>query len=137
DAKGRLLVSEEGGSILLCTKANKEGLLEEVRPYCEQVTNCHGMCWVKDALLLVGNGPKGTGLYRCKDTQGTDKIDSVELLLSFNGGMGEHGPHAILHGPDNWLYIVIGNHAHLKVDKLADHSPLKRWPTGLQGPDQG
>src|SRR5262249_44519740 len=55
---------------------------------------------------------------------------------SFNGGMGEHGPHAIIHGPDNWLYIVIGNHAHLKVDKLADNSPLKRWPTGLQGPDQ-
>ena len=25
--------------------------------------------------------------------------------------MGEHGPHAILHGPDGWLYVVNGNHA--------------------------
>ena len=51
--------------------------------------------------------------------------------------MGEHGPHAMIHGPDNMLYVVIGNHAWAKVDKLADNSPLRRWPTGLPGPDQG
>ena len=95
------------------------------------------MCCVDDALLLVGDGPKGTGLYRCRDTKGADKIDEVTLLHRFNGGMGEHGPHAVLHGPDGWLYLVIGNHAHAKVDKLADNSPLTRWPTGAEGPDQG
>jgi putative heme-binding domain-containing protein len=137
DAKGRLLVSEEGGPILLCTTPDKDGVFCDVKPYCDLVKNCHGMCWVDDALLLVGNGPKGTGLYRCKDTKGTDKIDEATLLFSFNGGMGEHGPHAILHGPDNWLYVVIGNHAHAKVDKLAENSPLRRWPTGAMGPDQG
>src|SRR5262249_38915743 len=64
-------------------------------------------------------------------------IDEVTLLHRFEGGMGEHGPHAILHGPDDWLYVVIGNHAWANVDKLAANSPLRRWPTGGMGPDQG
>jgi putative heme-binding domain-containing protein len=148
DAKGRLLVSREGGPILLCTDPDKNGVLQTVTPYCTQVNNCQGMCWVKDALLLVGNGPQGTGLYRCKDTKGADKIDDVKLLHAFKGGMGEHGPHAIIHGPDDWLYVVIGNHAWAQIgDKiaknganpaaLAKNSPLTRWPTGGMGPDQG
>ncbi|HZY86684.1 MAG TPA: HEAT repeat domain-containing protein [Gemmataceae bacterium] len=137
DAKGRLLVSREGGPVLLCTGADKAGVLQTVRPYCEQVRNCQGMCWVKDALLLVGDGPQGTGLYRCRDTRGADKIDDVRLLLRFDGGMGEHGPHAVLHGPDGYLYVVVGNHAHGRAPKLAANSPLTRWPTGQMGPDQG
>lgn len=145
DAKGRLLVSQERGPVLLCTEPNQQGVFQSIKPYCTQVTNCQGMCWVKDALLLVGNGPKGAGLYRVKDTKGADKTDEVTLLHKFSGGMGEHGPHAILHGPDGWLYLVIGNHAHANIgpnlapnpEKLAANSPLTRWPTGAMGPDQG
>lgn len=137
DAKGRLLVSREGGPILLCTEPDAKGVLQSVKPYCEQVKNCQGMCWVKDALLLVGDGPKGTGLYRVKDTDGDDKTDEAQLLHKFKGGMGEHGPHAIIHGPDGWLYLVIGNHAHAQPEMLASNSPLTRWPTGYFGPDQG
>jgi putative heme-binding domain-containing protein len=146
DDKGRLLVSRERGPILLCTNPGKDGVLQTVKPYCTQVKNCQGMCWVNDALLLVGDGPNGTGLYRVRDTQGTDQTDQVTLLHKFpmvdvpnyqrQGGMGEHGPHAILHGPDGWLYLVIGNHAWAGVDRLAANSPLRRWPTGKMGPDQ-
>ena len=137
DARGRLLLSQEGGPVLLCVKKDKGGVYQEVVNYCEQVRNCQGMCWVGDALLLVGDGPKGTGLYRCRDTKKADKIDEVTLLHKFQGGMGEHGPHAVIHGPDNWIYVVVGNHAHAQVKKLADNSPLTRWPTGGMGPDQG
>src|SRR5262249_40067296 len=73
--------------------------------------------------------------------------DEVKLLHAFPkvklpnggqaGGMGEHGPHAIIHGPDGWLYLVVGNHAWAKPDKLASNSPLTRWPDGQMGPDQG
>jgi putative heme-binding domain-containing protein len=173
DARGRLLVSREGGPILLCTNPDKHGVLQDVKPYCTQVTNCQGMCWVKDALLVVGDRSvevtkkkivldkdkkkkeveyketiRITGLYRVTDTKGADHTDKVELLHAFSGGMGEHGPHAILHGPDNWLYLVIGNHAWAKIGPdaaknganpahLAANSPLTRWPTGGMGPDQG
>jgi putative heme-binding domain-containing protein len=137
DARGRLLVSREGGPIFLCTNPDKDGVLQDAKPYCTQVKGSHGMCWVKDALLLVGDGPQGTGLYRCRDTKGADAIDEVTLLHKFRGGMGEHGPHAVLHGPDGWLYLVIGNHAGAQPQKLAGNSPLTRWPTGGPGPDQG
>jgi putative heme-binding domain-containing protein len=145
DARGRLLVSQEGGPILLCTKPDDKGVLQEVRDYCTLVKNCHGMCWVNDSLYLVGDGPKGTGLYRCRDTKKKDTIDEAMLIHRFDGGMGEHGPHAVLHGPDNKLYVVIGNHAWARIgpkqapnpEKLADNSPLRRWPNGGQGPDQG
>jgi putative heme-binding domain-containing protein len=137
DARGRLLVSKERGPVLLCTQPDATGLLQSVLPYCDQVRNCQGMCWVKDALLLVGDGPQGTGLYRVRDTDGDDKTDAVELLHKFKGGMGEHGPHAILHGPDGWLYLVLGNHAWAQPEELAGNSPLRRWPKGLMGPDQG
>ncbi len=110
DDKGRLLVSQENGPVLLCTEPDKDGVLQKVAPYCSVVKNCQGMCWVGDALLLMGNGPQGAGLYRCRDTKGADQIDEATLLLSYpkvkapgygeQGGMSEHGPHAILHGPD-------------------------------------
>jgi putative heme-binding domain-containing protein len=137
DAKGRLFLSQEGGPIVMAAEPNKDGLFQKLTPYCEQLKNCHGMCWAHDAFYLVGDGPKGTGLYRCRDTKKADKIDDVELILKFQGGMGEHGPHAVIHGPDDKLYVVIGNHAALPVSKLAMNSPLTRWPDGLQGPDQG
>lgn len=137
DNQGRLLVSREGGPILLCTEPDKEGVYQNTRPYCTQVKNCQGICWARDALLLVGDGPKGTGLYRCRDTKQADQIEEVTLLHKFKGGMGEHGPHAVVHGPDGFLYLVIGNHAWAEPDKLAANSPLTRWPKGQPGPDQG
>jgi putative heme-binding domain-containing protein len=137
DAKGRLFVSKESGPILLCGQPKNDGVLESVKPYCTQVKSSQGMCWVKDALYLVGDGPQGTGLYRCRDTKGADQIDQVQLVHKFRGGMGEHGPHAVLHGPDGKLYLCIGNHAGATPKSLAPNSPLTRWPTGDMGPDQG
>jgi len=145
DAKGRLLLSEERGGTLIAEKPDARGVFQSVRVYCDQVKNAHGMCCIGNDLYLVGNGPQGTGLYRCRDTKGADRIDEVTLLHRFEGGMGEHGPHAVIHGPDGWLYVVVGNHAFLRIGKglapnpeqLASHSPLLRWPTGGQGPDQG
>jgi putative heme-binding domain-containing protein len=145
DSKGRLLLSEERGGTLIAENPDEKGVFQSVRVYCEQVKNSHGMCCIGNDLYLVGNGPKGTGLYRCRDTKGEDRIDEVTLLHRFEGGMGEHGPHAVIHGPDGWLYVVAGNHAFIRIGKdqapnpvaLASNSPLMRWPTGGQGPDQG
>ena len=77
DAKGRLLLSQEGGPILICEKPG-EGETTKLPVYCSQITNCHGMCWAEDSLFLVGNGPQGTGLYRC--TEKNDRIAEVKLL---------------------------------------------------------
>ena len=137
DNLARLLVSQEGGPVVLCTDPDSRGVMQTIRPFCTQVRNCQGMCWVKDALLLVGDGPEGTGLYRVRDTKGVGAADEVTTLHRFRGGMGEHGPHAILHGPDGWLYVVMGNHSWAQVNDLANNTPIRRWPTGGMGPDQG
>jgi putative heme-binding domain-containing protein len=137
DARGRLFASQEGGPILLCTEPDRQGVFQKVAPYCTLVRNSQGMCWVHDALYLVGDGPKGTGLYRCEPATDEDRIAKAEQILKFRGGMGEHGPHAVLHGPDDRLYVVIGNHGWAQPEKLAANSPLTRWPNGSMGPDQG
>lgn len=163
DARGRLLVAQERGPILVCTteengpprpsilatsnNGSETRPVSRVRVYCDQVRNCQGMCWADGALWLVGDGPQGTGLYRCRDSKGQDRIDHVELIHRFEGGMAEHGPHAILQGPDNFLYLVVGNHAWCQIgsdvakrwpnpEKMATNSPLLRWPAGRQTPQQ-
>jgi putative heme-binding domain-containing protein len=147
DDRGRLLVSRENGPILLCTKPGAKGVCQSVEPYCSLVKNSQGMLWDGDGLLLVGEGSQGTGLYKVSATRGVDRADKARLLHKFprvevphygrNGGMGEHGPHAVFRGPDGWLYLIMGNHAWAGVDQLASNSPLVRWPHGLMGPDQG
>ena len=142
DAKGRLLVSQERGPTLICEDYDPaKGSYRVVRPFCTQVVNAQGMCWVNDVLYLVGTGPglsgNQAGLYRCTPNADGSAIAKAELLHRFEGGMAEHGPHAVIHGPDNQLYIVLGNHAWMKAKTLATNSPIRRWPTGQQGPDQG
>ncbi|MCF6284938.1 MAG: c-type cytochrome, partial [Candidatus Hydrogenedentes bacterium] len=66
--------------------------------------------------LVQGNGAKGPGLYRLTDEDGDDEADQVKLIMRSDGGMGEHGPHAVLRGPDGYVYIQYGNHAHPMVD---------------------
>lgn len=39
DAKGRLLVSQERGPVLLCLDPDKDGIFRKLVPYCEQVQN--------------------------------------------------------------------------------------------------
>ena len=144
DAAGRLFVSQERGPILLCAQPDKQGQFQEIRPYCSQVTGCQGMVFVGTDLYCVGDGPEGTGLYHCTPDPQKDEIGTVRLLHRFVGhdgpgrsAMGEHGPHAVVHGPDNHLYVMLGNHAWATPKELAKNSPLTRWPTGGMGPDQG
>jgi putative heme-binding domain-containing protein len=137
DNRGRLLVSRENQGTFLCTNPDTDSVLQTVKLYCDQVKNAQGMCWVKDALLLIGTGPDGVGLYRCKEAESGDRIESVKLLLRYKGAMGEHGPHAVIHGPDGFLYLCNGNHSWARPKELAANSPLTRWPDGQMGPDQG
>ena len=70
------------------------------------------MLYAFDSLYAVLNTPEhgGRGLYRITDSDGDDKFDTKELLRKFDEVGGEHGPHAVVLGPDREsLYIVVGN----------------------------
>ncbi|MFO1020534.1 MAG: HEAT repeat domain-containing protein [Planctomycetales bacterium] len=112
--RGRLLVSRERGGIYALSDENGDGVYDKSVEYTSAVVNCQGLCVVGDDLYAVGMTPepgKVAGLYRLPDKNHDDKADSVELLAACKGGIGEHGPHDVVFGPDGWLYHNLGNHA--------------------------
>ena len=86
------------------------------------------MTWAFDSLYVVvnaGTGKYPSGLYRVRDTDGDDNLDKVELLRPIDGS-SEHGPHAVIPGPDGRsLYVVAGNST--KVPKLAGSLVPRDW----------
>jgi putative heme-binding domain-containing protein len=107
DPKGRLIVSDQYGKLYRVTTAPAV----TVEPIDVEIGEAHGLSWAFDSLYVVVNagGKFKSGLYRVRDTNGDDRLDQVELLRPIQGS-GEHGPHAVIPGPDGQsLYIVAGN----------------------------
>ena len=130
DPKGRLIVSDQG-NLGLCrvTPAPIGGGGEtkveqlDIKIDGKQMSGAQGLLWAFDSLYVVCNGGPGSGLYRCKDTDGDDQFDKVELLKAIPGG-GEHGPHAIRLSPDGKsLYVIAGNHTKLPFEVKTNAPP--------------
>ena len=114
DPKGRLITSDQYGALYRITPppvGQAGGVKVEKIP--AQIGMAQGLLWAFDALYVVVNGPN-SGLYRVTDTNSDDMPDKVELLRAFQGGGGEHGPHAVLLHPDKKrLTVVCGNQTKL------------------------
>lgn len=108
---GEVIASVEGSGLLLLTDEDEDGAHETVIRYCDAVKNCQGILPLNGQVYVTGDGPQGPGLYVLEDADQDQAIDTVRHLLSFTGKMGEHGPHAVLLGPDGFLYVVVGNHS--------------------------
>ena len=78
------------------------------------IGGAHGLVWYDDALYCVvaESSSARTGLWRVDDSDGDSIPDAPRLLRAFEGG-GEHGPHGLVVGPDDQLWIVGGNHTTL------------------------
>lgn len=129
DSRGRLVFSQERGPVLtlLNHEARRQG--KKVKRFTDKVINCQGLFFDGDDLLAVGDGPEGTALYRVVDKNGDGKGDQVLTLARFTQKMGEHGPHAVLFGPDGWLYVILGNHTGM-VPTPDLYSPLRDYYEG-------
>ena len=93
------------------------------------LSECMGMLYAFDSLYVNGFDAqsKKFGLFRCRDTNGTDQYDSMEMLREWPRGTGDHGGHAILLSPDKkHLFIVCGNFVALPEDLVAT-SPHKNY----------
>lgn len=117
DDKGRLIVSDQyGGLYRVTTPPLKRASGTKVEKIDVDMGHAQGLLYAFDSLYVVVNDKAhgGRGLYRVRDTDGDDKFDKVELLKKFEESGGEHGPHAVVLGPDKKsLYIVVGNQTAL------------------------
>jgi putative heme-binding domain-containing protein len=117
DPKGRLIVSDQYGGLYRVTVPESGSKQQvNVEPIPVELGQAHGLLWAFDSLYVVVNGNReqyDNGLYRVRDTNADDQLDSVELLRPLNGD-GEHGPHAVLLAPDGEsLFVVCGNNTKL------------------------
>lgn len=118
DDKGRLIAGDQYGAIYRFeVPAEGQPLRpEDVEKIELDIGHAWGMCYAFDALYVVVNdrAHQGRGLYRVKDTDGDDAFDEVKLLKKFEENGGEHGPHAVIPGPDGKsLYVACGNQTAL------------------------
>ncbi len=97
-----------------------------------------GLLWAFGALYAVvnGTGRFPSGLHRVSDSDGDDRLDRSECLRALEG-RDEHGPHAVVLGPDaESLYVVGGNEVAPPRDALAAFGPsflpVGRLPVSVQ-----
>jgi putative heme-binding domain-containing protein len=119
---GDIIASREQGPLLVIRDKDHDGKFESIDTFCDKVTNCQGILPLGEHVFAIGNGPSGTAFYRLSDADGDGKVERVETLFKFKGGMGEHGPHSPILGPDGLIYIMIGNHAFVEP-AIAPTSP--------------
>jgi putative heme-binding domain-containing protein len=130
DPRGRLIISpQDRNQPLLRVTLSPSGQVEQVEPLHVGIGGAMGLLHAFDSLYVSGIGPNGTGLYRLRDTNQDDQFDQKQFLKKFEGG-GEHGPHAIVLGPDNMLYIMNGNHTKVP-EGISPHSPFRNYQEDL------
>ena len=125
DNKGRLLLGgQRGQPILRVTLENGKVVKQETLKL--PISEAMGMLYAYDSLYIDGFDDKHFGLFRCRDTAGDDRFDSVEMLRQWTDGSGEHGAHSIVVGPDGKLYTICGNFTQLPPDRLST-SPVQNY----------
>jgi putative heme-binding domain-containing protein len=117
DPKGRLIASDQYGKLYRITPppigGNADATRVEELPV--DLGEAQGLLWAFDSLYVVVNRGKKyeSGLWRVWSSRNDDVLDAKEKLRGIDGN-GEHGPHAVLLGPDGKsLYVLHGNHTKM------------------------
>ncbi len=132
DDQGRLIVSPQGNEPLLRLTLD-QGKVAKMERLESQVGGAMGLLHAFGALYLNGRGPDGYHLYRIRDADGDGRYESTELLRRWKGSGGEHGPHALVKGPDDRIYAVAGNFTDVP-DDLSTNSPVAHYAEDLAMP---
>jgi len=124
DPQGRIIVSDQGNRMHRITPARlgQANSQTTVEPLKLGVGGAHGLVYFQQSLFVVTGGrfPE-SGVFRLRDTDGRGRYGAPERLLKI-AGHGEHGPHAIVPGPQgDWLYVIAGNGSRLPSGITRDH----------------
>ncbi len=121
DPQGRLITSDQYGKLYRVT-VDKKTADATVDPINAKIGRAQGLLCAFGNLYVVAHAGDDmpAGFYKVRDTDGDDQYDSVELLREFAGD-GEHGPHAVILGPDREsLYICAGNMTQIPKPERSD-----------------
>ena len=105
----KLILSREGGPLLMADFARPQNDPARISVICDQVSSCQGILPLNGEILVTGQGPEGLGLYRLADADHDGNYEPVQTLVKFKGQLGEHGPHGLTLGNDGMIYVVLGN----------------------------
>ncbi len=124
EKNGRLIVCDQYGQLYRITPpalgsdpADAANAVK-IEPLDLNIGMAQGLLYAYDSLYICvnanqnkrsGKPPVPSGLYRARDTDGDDVYDEIRQLRTFQG-QGEHGPHAVILGPDGMIYVCAGNH---------------------------
>ncbi len=128
DDKGRIIASDQYGKLYRITPpavgTTGEVKVEEIPV---NLGEAQGLTYAFGALYVVTNSDRfPRGLYKVTDTNRDDVLDKVEQLRAFTNEGGEHGPHAVLPGPDGEsLYVVSGNQT--PMPKMDESRVARHW----------
>lgn len=90
-------------------------------------SGAQGLHFDEDGLVVSGD----QGVRRWRDLDGDGLADGESELLIRTERDGEHTAHAIIKGPDGWLYFLAGNNTGISDAHLTlPSSPVKQVLTG-------
>ena len=128
DHQGRLIASDQYGKLYRITPGQKGKGLIEIDSITLNIGRAQGLLWAFNSLYVSVNnfdteaGPE-SGVYRLTDSDGDDQLDHVEQLVSLDGA-GEHGPHSLVLGPDQQIYLIAGNHTDIPTSFSSFQVPV-------------
>ena len=129
DSRGNILVSREGGHLLLLTDNDGNGTHDTVGMFYDEIRNVQGILPLGTRVYAIGDGPQGSALYRLSDADRDGIAEEIKPIVPMRGSKGEHGPHAVRLGPDGLIYVIVGDHA--RAGPQANRkSAYHRWYEG-------
>ena len=63
---GQIVLSQEGGPLLLAVDSDKDDIVDTLRVYCESVKNVQGILPLNGQVYVTGDGPEGNGSTACR-----------------------------------------------------------------------
>ncbi len=117
DQDGSLIVSDQYGGLYRVEFSDSELIVGDdsasqvtVTSIAAPVGMVQGIYASKDGLYVGVNGDdeQTNGVYRLQDMDGDGQFETSDFIIPIKG-KSEHGPHAIIPGPDGRLYTCAGN----------------------------